>query len=480
MKRDERAARDIKQALLKTVLMFCIICHGGIGWCNLDKKGPVMFAKLMNFVKRDIWRIRLKDHPRSKSFAIRLIRIIVLAFRGFDENKCRFRASALTFYSLLSIVPVIALMFGIAKGFGLQERMASQILEKMKGHEEVANRIIAFANSLLDRASGGVVAGIGVVFLFWTIISLLGSVEGSFNDIWGVVKPRTFGRKFSDYLITMLVCPILLVVAGGVTVFLCGQIQTIIEKIPVLRNFGPVFWYVMKLLPYITVWVSFTFIFIFMPNTKVRFVSGLIAGIVAGALFQFVQWAYVNFQVQITTRYAIYGSFAALPLFLLWLQMSWLIVLFGAEVSFAHQNVETYEFEPDCLSVSKLFKKQLSLLIVQRSVKKFCNAEKPVDARWFSHELEIPIRLVRQILYELSEAGVLSEVGNGKYNEFAYQPAVDVEKITIKFVIDRLEQYGTTDIPVAKVSELDKLSNCLRQFGETIEKSPANVLLKDL
>lgn len=444
------------------------------------KKGFVMFARWIDFVKTDIWRIRLKDHPRSKSFVIRLVRIIVLAVRGFDENKCKFRASALTFYSLLSIVPVIALMFGIAKGFGLQQHVTAQILEKMKGQEEVANKVIAFANSLLNQASGGVIAGVGVVFLFWTIISLLGSVEGSFNDIWGVVKPRTFGRKFSDYLVTMLVCPVLLAVAGGVTVFLSGQIQTLTEKIPVLKNFGPVFWLVIKLLPYFTIWISFTFIFIFMPNTKVRFMSGLIAGIVAGALFQIVQWAYVNFQVQITTRYAIYGSFAALPLFLLWLQISWLIVLFGAEVSFAHQNVETYEFEPDCLSASKSFKKLLSLLIVQRLVKKFCNGEKPVDASALAHELEIPVRLVRQILYELSESAVLSEVRNSRDKEFAYQPATDVEKITIKFVTDQLERNGTSDLPVAKSGDLDKLSNCLRQLDEVVEKSPANVLLKNL
>jgi membrane protein len=350
----------------------------------------------------------------------------------------------------------------------------------MKGHEEVANKIITFANSLLDKASGGVIAGVGVVFLFWTIISLLGNIESSFNDIWGVVKPRTFGRRFSDYLVTMLVCPILLAVAGGVTIFLSGQIQTLTEKFPFLKNFGPIFWIVMKLLPYITIWVSFTFIFIFMPNTKVRFVSGLIAGIVAGALFQLVQWAYVNFQVQITTRYAIYGSFAALPLFLLWLQISWFIVLFGAEVSFAHQNVETYEFEPDCLSVSKSFKKLLSLLIVQRLVKKFCNGEKPTNASGISHELEIPIRLVRQILYELSESEVLSEVRSGKDKEFAYQPAIDVDKITVKYVIDQLEAHGTNDIPVAKLGELDILYDSLRQIGEIIEKSPANVLLKNI
>ena len=424
--------------------------------------------------------MRLRDHSRGKSLLIRFLRIVILAVRGFNENKCKFRASALTFYSLLSIVPVIALMFGIAKGFGLQERVAAQVLEKMQGQEEVANKVIAFANSLLDKASGGVIAGVGVVFLFWTIISLLSNIEGSFNDIWGIVKPRTFGRKFSDYLVTMLVCPILLAIAGGVTIFLSGQIQTLTDKIPMLKDFGPAFWVLMKLLPYLTIWISFTFIFIFMPNTKVRFVSGLIAGIVAGTLFQLVQWGYVNFQVYITARYAIYGSFAALPLFLLWLQISWFIVLFGAEVSFAHQNVEIYEFEPDCLSASHSFKTLLSLFITQCLVHRFCEGEKPSEASGLSHELEIPVRLVRQLLYDLSESGILSEAKKGEDKELAYQPATDVDKITVKFVIDRLEQRGTSSIPVLRSAEMDKLSDCLRQFDATLEKSPANVLLKNL
>jgi membrane protein len=439
-----------------------------------------MFARWIKFIKTDIWRIRLRDYSRSKSFVIRLIRVIALAVRDFDENKCMFRASALTFYSLLSIVPIIALMFGIAKGFGLQKQVEEQLLAKMEGQTEVVTKIIDFANSLLASTSGGVIAGIGVAFLFWTIIRVLSNIEKSFNDIWGVVKPRSFGRKFGDYLSMILVCPILLVISGSATIFVSSHVKLAIEKIPLLQNLGQAFWLPMKLLPYVTIWIVFTFIFVFMPNTKVRFKSALIGGITAGTIFQIVQWVYINFQIGVAKYGAIYGSFAALPLFLIWLQMSWLIVLFGAEVSFAHQNVETYEFEPDCLSVSKSFKKLLSLLIAHRLVKKFCNGEKPADASVLSHELEIPVRLVRQILYELSTSGVLSEVRNSKDKEFAYQPAVDVEKITVKFVIDQLERQGSSDIPVAKLGELDELSNCLRQLGEVIETSPANALLKNI
>lgn len=439
-----------------------------------------MLKKLTTFVKTDIWRMRSRDHSRGKWFLIRLVRVVVLALRGFDENKCMLRASALTFYSLLSIVPVIALMFGISKGFGLQKQVEEQLLTKMEGQKEVVTKVIDFANSLLANTSGGVVAGIGVVFLFWTIISVLSNIEKSFNDIWGVVKPRGFGRKFGDYLSIILVCPILLAIATSTTVFVSGQLRLIIEKVPILHNFGPVFWAVFKLLPYCTIWIAFTFIFMFMPNTKVKFISALTAGIVAGTVFQVVQWIYINFQIGVAKYGAIYGSFAALPLFLIWLQTSWFIVLFGAEVSFAHQNVETYEFEPDCLSVSRSFKTLLSLLITQRAVKRFSQGEQPSDAAALSHELEIPVRLVRQILYELSESGVLSEVRLGEEKEPAYQPAIDLDKITIKFVIDRLEQRGTSNIPVNKSNELDKLTDCLRQFGETLEKIPANALLKNL
>jgi len=146
-------------------------------------------SKFVNFVTIDIWRMQLKNYSRTKAFLIQQLRVIVLAVRGFAEDKCKFRASALTFFSLLSIVPVIAMMFGIAKGFGLENRVQAEILKRLEGQEEVATQIIDFANSLLENASGGFMAGIGVVFLLWTIVKLLGNIENSFNEIWGVKRP---------------------------------------------------------------------------------------------------------------------------------------------------------------------------------------------------------------------------------------------------------------------------------------------------
>jgi membrane protein len=439
-----------------------------------------MLAKVIKFLTTDIWRLRLKNYPPSKSFLIRQLRIIVLSIRGYAEDKCKFRASALTFFSLLSIVPVIAMMFGIAKGFGLQEKIEAQILEKMQGQEEIAQRLIEFSNSLLENAKGGFIAGIGVAFLLWAVIKLLSNIENSFNDIWGIKKPRTFGRKFSDYLSLMLICPILLVMSSSATVIVSTQISDFILKLPLHPSVSSLILTALNLLPYCTIWVIFTFVFIFMPNTKVNWRSGILAGIVAGTMFQVVQLIYINFQVGLTKYNAVYGSFAALPFFLLWLQISWLVVLFGAELSFAHQNVDTYEFEPDCLSVSHKYKRKLSLLVTHLLVKNFCSCRRPLRADEISHKLEIPVRLVRQILYELVECGVLSEVKKEQDREVAYQPACDASVLTVKYVIDALESRGNADIPVLDSSELSKLSECMETFSNVLNKSPANIALKEI
>jgi membrane protein len=438
-----------------------------------------MLSRITHFIRTEIWRTRLKDHSRPKSFLIKQIRVLALAVRGYQEDSCKFRASALTFYSLLSIVPVVAMMFGVAKGFGLEKKVEAEILQRFKGQEKVVVEIVGFANSLLENAKGGVIAGIGVAILFWTIVKVLGNIENSFNEIWGVKKGRGIGRKFSDYLSIMLLCPILLVMAGSATVVVSSQILIIMQKIPLIRSLGPVVTVSLKLVPYFMIWLMFTFVLIFIPNTKVRFKAGLVAGIVSGTIFQLVQWAYINFQIGVAKYGAIYGSFAALPLFLMWLQISWLVVLFGAELAFAMQNVETYEFEQDCLSISQSHKKLLALLITNHFVKEFCRGEKPSDAAQVSRNLEIPIRLVRQILFELVEANVLSEVRKeAEDKEVAYQPARDVETLTIKNVSDALDDRGNSTVPTIQSDELQKLSDCLRGFAEIIEKSPSNISLK--
>ncbi len=436
--------------------------------------------KLVDFLKTDIWRIRLHGLSRSKSFLIRHLRIILLAVRGFRGDKCSLRASALTFYSILSIVPVAAMAFGVAKGFGLERIMEERLREGLKGQEEVVERIIGFSQNLLENARGGLVAGVGIAILLWAVIRVLGNIEKSFNDIWGIKKGRTLGRKFTDYVSIVLICPILLVMSGAVTVVLKTQIDAIFQAVAFLGFLGPLVYGLVKVIPYVVGCTVFAFIYVFMPNTKVKIKSGIVAGVVAGMALQSVQWLYISFQIGVTKSSAVYVSFAALPLFLVWLQVSWLIVLFGAELSFAHQNVETYEFEPDCLSVSYSFKRLLSVKVTHLLVQNFAVGKKPATAAEISHELGVPIRLVNDVLYELVDASILSVTKEGDGGEAGYQPARAIETLSVGYVVEALDRRGTDNIPITSSEELEKLSNCLKEFSDARKKSPANMLLKDI
>jgi membrane protein len=447
---------------------------------NLKERSLKKLSDAVQFLSADIWRLQTHKLPPRRSFWITQVRIFLLAGRRFQLDNCALRASALTFYSLLSIVPVVALAFAVAKGFGFEKILGEQLMAKMQGQEEVAEKIIGFSQSFLENTKGGAIAGVGIVLLFWTIIKVLGNVETSFNDIWGVKTSRAMGRKFADYLSVMMICPVLLVLASSVTVLLTTQVSSMLERLSFLGYLADVLIWLLKILPYAVLWLVFTFIYVFMPNTKVKMKSALWGGILAGTIYQLVQLAYITFQIGVSNYGAIYGSFAALPLFLVWLQMSWLIVLLGAEISFAHQNVATYEFERDCLTVSHSFKRMVALMMTCLCVKNFRNAARPLTADDVSRELEAPIRLIRSVLSELTEARILSEVCSDPREEVAYQPACDIHGLTVAGVVNRLDQQGDTTVPVAESSDFNKLRETVQRFREMIERSPENLRLQDL
>ena len=451
----------------------------------MDSKDNMMawfrgVPRIIQFLKTDIWRIREKDLPRRKSFWIRLLKVVMLTLRGITEDRSPLRASALTFYSLLSIVPVVAMVFGIAKGFGFEKALEKVLLRTLEGQEEIVIKIVGFAHAVLENVKGGLVAGIGLLVLFYAVIMILSNIENAFNDIWGIKTPRSLGRKITDYLSLMLIGPILFILSSTLTVFITSSLKQVVEKITILEAVRPGIFLLLQLLPYAALWILFCFMYVFIPNTKINFKSGILGGIIAGTMYHVFQWGYISLQIGVAKYNAIYGSFAALPLFFIWLQTSWLIVLFGAEVSFAHQNVETYEFEQECLTVSYSFKRLLVLRIAHLLVHRFTEGEKPRDARRISHQLEIPIRLVNQILYELVAAGIASEVRVDQDKAIAYEPALDPDRMTIKYVIDAMEQRGSDNIPVAPTEELQALYESLKAFNELVENSGANRLLKEI
>jgi membrane protein len=431
------------------------------------------FQKAYQFLISDIWRVQADQLPPVKAFTFRLLRSIAITFRGFRINNGMLRASALTFYSVLSIVPVLAMALGIAKGFGFETHLEKELLERFSAQQEVIFQVIDFAKALLEETRGGLIAGVSIGFLIWSIIKVLSNIEHAFNQIWRMQKHRSWSRKFTDYLAFMLICPVLILIHGSLTVYIGVQVRALTQNVPVLDYISPVIFIFLKLLPYGLIWTLFSFLYIMMPNTRVHPITGIFSGVIAGTIYQFTQWAYITFQIGVASYNAIYGSFAAIPLFLIWLQVSWLIVLFGAELSHALQHSDHYEFEPDIRGMSYHHKKIFYLAVARLLARRFAEGKPAMKAEAISRSLKLPILLVRNILDDLQLAGITSIVKGDPDTEASYQPARDISGCTVGSVLDAIERIGNTGFPVPESPEAQKLFDKIGELREATARSSA-------
>ncbi len=443
-----------------------------------NKSIVFVYNNLKKFLTYGIWSKSLDEYPPIKSKLYRHLRVLLLALRGFSEDKVLLRASALTYFTLMSIVPILAMGFGIAKGFGLDKYLKTQLLQNFQGQEEVLNQLISFSDSLLQRTGGGLIAGIGVAVLFYSVLKVFGHIENSFNDIWRIAKGRTLARKFSDYLSMMVIAPVLIIASSGFTVYAATQISRLSQEIDLLSMVSPFLLFTLKFAPFVIIWILFTVIYIVMPNTKVNLTAGIVSGIIAGTAFSFVQWFYIDLQVGVSKYNAIYGSFAAIPLLLAWLQLSWLIVLFGAEISFSYQNQNLYEFETETENISHYSTRIIALLITNKIVKRFVDGQLPLTAQEISKELKLPIRLVRVVLNILEDCRIVSLTYTKEPKNPAYQPAQHVEKMTVSYIINAIDREGTyleNENPL-----MQKIQLYHKSLEQQMESLPENTLVKDL
>jgi len=429
-----------------------------------------------------IWHTPLSELSRRKSFLFKQLRIIVLAARGFSKDKVEIRASALSLYSLLSVIPVIAIAFAIAKGFGLDQNLEAMILNSkdFEAQSGFLKPLLENAKNTMQSTNGGYIAGVGVVILFWTVISLLNQIETAFNHIWQISTPRPWYRKFADYLTIMLIVPILLVLSSSITVFVSTELNEFMEKARILAFFKPIIGLLIKFAPIFLTWIMLTLLFIVMPNARIKFIPALVSGIISGTALIILQWLYLDLQIGITKLSAIYGGLAAIPLFIILLQASWLIILLGAELSFANQNVSRYEYESGALNISHFQKRALVLMIMHMITRNFTVGEKPISAETLSKTLKIPIRLVRDILEDLSSANLVSIIHDHELKERLYQPALDVHKLSVTYVLSRLDRKGKDQKIFIKTKEYDRVVSMLDKFEKLAAKSDSNILIKDL
>jgi membrane protein len=422
----------------------------------------------------------MSDISKGKSFIIRQLRIIVLAARGFMSDKVQLRASALTLYTMLSIIPFVAIAFGIAKGFALDQKLQELLVREFQTQPEVLTWILNQANNAIQATSGGYIAGIGLIILIWSAMSLLDQIESSFNHIWQIQASRPWLRKFTDYLAIMIIAPIFLILSSSLTVFVSKILPDFIAESSILEFFKPLVGFLIKLAPYVLTWIALTVLFIIMPNTKVRFVPAMVSGIIAGTILQILQWLYIDLQFGITKLSAIYGSFAAIPLFIIWVQSSWIILLLGAELAFANQNLSRFEFESEALNVSSYQKKAMALMIMNTITKNFSMGEKPVSSVTISKTLVIPVRLVMEMLQELTASGLVSVIHENDYEERFYQPALDINRLSISFILDKLDKKGSDQHIFINSQEYKRINSMLEKFDKLTSKSDSNILVKDI
>lgn len=444
---------------------------------------PVSWAlKQVKRINDAIWHTPLSELSKRKTFLIKQLRILFIAGRSSLKDKVELRASALTFYTLLSVIPVIAIALAIAKGFGLDQNLESMITDSknFQSYSEILTPLLERARLTVQETSGGYIAGVGVIILFWSVISLLGQIENSFNHIWQIASARPWYRKFTDYLTIMLIAPVLLILSSGITVFISTSLPVFMSKAPILAFFKPVISFLIKFAPYLLTWLILTLLFIVMPNAKVKFMPALISGIIAGTFLKILQWVYLDLQFGITKLSAIYGGLAAVPLFIIFLQTSWILVLLGAELSFANQNISRYEFESEALNVSHFHKRALIVLIMNMIIRNFAIGEKAVSAEDIGKTLKIPVRLARDILQDLSNANLVSVIFEEDHIERLYQPALDINKLTVSYVLSRLDKRGIEHQTVLKNKDYEKVVTMLEKFEKLTSKSDSNILIKDL
>jgi membrane protein len=433
----------------------------------------VKVKEIKGFFEEGLWQIDVDDRSRIRRYLYQQLRILNLVVKGFIGNRCLLLASALTYTSLLSLVPLLALMFSILKGLGVQNRLEPILLEKLSGgSEEVVTQIIRY----IDRTNVATLGALGLVGLIATAISVIGNIELSLNRIWGVQKTRSFGRKFSDYLSVLLTFPILMVAALGLTSSI--QSVTLVRSILQIPGMSYLLLLLAILGPYVLIWVGLTFLYSYLPNTTVPLRSAFFGGVIAGTLWQFTQYAYIHFQVGVAKYNAIYGAFAQLPIFLVWLYMSWIVVLLGAVITFAHQNIKTYRKDVLGEAIHYAFREELGLKLLLAIGKSFYSEGEPYTAGALSHRLDVPIRLLNETLAHLCRVGILMPASRDKDEVYVFAKAP--ETLRMDDLIEVMRNFGGNEMKMNKIDGEEALRKILEKATEARRKALSDLTLRDI
>ena len=432
---------------------------------------------IYKFLTVGIWSVGKDDVPSMRFLFYSILKKLLLAIEFTTTKRITSAAAALTYSTLLAIVPIFAVVFGIARGFGFNKYIELWFRESFSSQPQVAEIIIGFVNSYLVHTKSGLFLGIGLLFMLFTVMMLISNIERTFNDIWQVKKPRSVFRTITDYTSMLLLVPIVIVITSGISIFFA----TIFKEIEDTMVIGSLAQFFLQLMPYSIMSGVFIALYLFMPNTKVKVGCAIVPGILAGVAMQGLQLFYINSQIWVSSYNAIYGSFAALPLFMLWVQISWSICLFGAELCYTSQNMEEYAFRTETYEISPRYRMIMSMLIMSMICKRFEKGESPYTALELKLNTNIPIRITQNILYELIDLGLINEIsGDEKGDVSVYQPAQDISRLSVGRLIDKYETKGKWELKL-NMSEAnhEKWNKVIAEHSAYLKKQ-REILLKDL
>jgi membrane protein len=410
----------------------------------------------------------------------RKCKILWLSAKIFVKNNQAQHATSLTFYTLFAVVPILALCFGIAKGFNLDEKLKVIIVERFAEQQDIVDWMYKFADTTLKQADGGIIAGVGVIFLFWTVIRLATFIEKSFNQAWNILKGRNLFRKISDFLALLLIAPILFVILSSSSILFKNMLEKVLEnsqfgeKAISLVSFG------FECLPLVVTWVIFVFIYVFVPHTKVQFKSGLFAGLFAAILYQAIQAFYIAVQLKVSSFNSIYGSFAALPLFLIWVQWAWLITLFGNQIAYVDQYYKTGQFDKNFDRISSELLLKYLILTLKEVVCSFEHGKIGLTVEELSAKTELSHARIQEVLYILMNAKLISKVDVDDVEEYIFVPAMPTDKMSLALAIQKIRHIGENDSVIWTDVERNKVNQLIDNLYEDIFKSERNCLIRDI
>lgn len=398
------------------------------------------------------------------SWKINILKTMSLTVKSFFNTDLQTRAAALTYQTVLAIVPALAMLFAIGRGFGFQNLLKSQLFSYMPAQKSAWEQAFKFVDSYLAQASEGIFVGIGIPFLLWTLISLVSNVEECFNKIWGVPRGRSLWRKITDYTAIFLILPILMICSSGITVFMSSTLQATLP----FDFMSPVIGWLLDGASLVLTWLFFAGAYMLIPNTKVYFKNALVAGILAGSAFMILQWLFVSGQIYVTKYNAVYGSFSLLPLLLIWLQLVWLITLTGALVCYSSQNIFQFSFSNEIAGISNDYRWRITMAVLSAVVSRFMEEKKPLADRDLANTYGLPLTLVTDSANMLVECGLLQRVVIGKETDvFGLSPAKDPMNITVAQAIEIINTHGNRGF----IPGFDKRFGSVNAIIDKVEKA---------